>query len=493
MPGAIPSVKRKWRHGRVWSDKTWVELFFVDCSEMEFSLNLRGARIKWIERSGRIQSVERVEAHLFAVKLFEPSFSPNCGPRVFQRKEVAMSTQPERASYSLPAHPNLRHLKDQAKDLLKAGTAESIADAQFKIARQYGFASWPKLKSHVESLEQIGQLKNAIDANDLPRVKALMTQDPALHRAPIGYRQNGPLTWAAECRGAASPPTPDRLAIAQWMLDNGSDIHQGGDGPLMRASLKGDRIPMMELLVSRGANVNAKWDNRFPILFGPCETVEPTALQWLLDHGADPNCRAQRAGGTAFDYLLGAYARSIHFPACIEILLAAGGETRYNDPAVLALLRGRIDELAALIAADPALVHRRFPNLDIGATGARRLTLKGATLLHAAAEFGNVQIAALLVDRGADINARATIDDSGLGGQSPIFHAVTQFDDRRLSVAQWLIEKGADLSLRAKLPGHYERPDEVVECTPLGYALRFPGGLTPNKTVIMLSEHGALE
>ena len=75
---------------------------------------------------------------------------------------------------------------------------------------------------------EIGQLQDAIDANDLPRVRALMTQKPALHRAPMGYGRNGPLTWAAECRGTASPPTPVRLAIAAWMLDNGSDIHQGG-------------------------------------------------------------------------------------------------------------------------------------------------------------------------------------------------------------------------------------------------------------------------
>ena len=45
--------------------------------------------------------------------------------------------------------------------------------------------------------------------------------------------------------------------MAQWMIDNGSDVHQGGDGPLMRAALNGDRIPMMELLVAHGADVNA--------------------------------------------------------------------------------------------------------------------------------------------------------------------------------------------------------------------------------------------
>jgi len=34
----------------------------------------------------------------------------------------------------------------------------------------------------------------------------------------------------------------------------------------------------------------------------------------------------------------------------------------------------------------------------------------------------------------------------------------------------------ADLSMRVKLSGHHKRPDEVVECTPPGYARLFPGG-----------------
>src|SRR5437016_1627660 len=137
-----------------------------------------------------------------------------------------MSTQPERASRSLPDRPNLRHLKDEAKDLLKAGGAKSLSEAQFNLAREYGFASWPKLKAHVESLEEVGQLKQAIDENDLARVSAMMMRNPALHRAPLGYGKNGPLTWAAECRGVAA--SPERLAIARWMLENGSDVHQGG-------------------------------------------------------------------------------------------------------------------------------------------------------------------------------------------------------------------------------------------------------------------------
>jgi len=397
-----------------------------------------------------------------------------------------MSTDSSDLTRPLPDRPNLRHLKDQAKDLLKAGGASSLADAQFKIARLYGFASWPTLKAHVDSLEELSELKHAIDTNDLERVKTPMTRNPALHRAPLGYNKNGPLTWVAECRVPWEPPSPQRLAMASWMIDNGSDVHQGGDGPLMRAALFGQRIPMMELLVSRGADVNAEWNGYFPILFAPCETVESAPIQWLLKHGANPN-RAKpgrKYPGTALDQVILSYGRSAQLGACIDILLEAGGVTRYDVPPLLDLLRGRLDLLAEHLDADPVLANRRFPDLDIGVTGARRLSLQGATLLHVAAEYGNVEAAALLLGRGADVNARATVDEDGVGGQTPIFHAVTQYGDWGLPVAQLLLDRGADLSIRVKLPGHYQRPGEVVECTPLEYAVLFPGN--ENKTVALL-------
>jgi ankyrin repeat protein len=409
-----------------------------------------------------------------------------------------MPTHFEDVPRPLPERPNLRHLKDQAKDLLKSGEAQSLTEAQFKIARVYGFVSWPKLKEHVDSLEKIGQLKLAIDTNDLEQVKSLMTRNPALHRAPLGYNKNGPLTWVAECRIPWEAPGPARLAMAEWMIAHGSDVHQGGDGPLMRAALVGHRIPMMELLVAHGADVNAEWDGYFPIIFAPCETVEPVPIRWLLKHGANPNCarEGRKYPGTALDYVIGTYGRSPQLGECMDILVEAGGVTKYNVPPVLDLLRGRVDLLARHLDRDRTLVHRRFPELDFGSTGARLLKLQGATLLHVSAEYGNVEAAKLLLERGADVNARAAVDERGVGGQTPIFHAVTQFFDGGLPMTQLLVDRGADLSVRVKLPGHYERPGEVVECTPLGYAMRFPGNehkTQHNHTLAFLGERGAQE
>lgn len=399
------------------------------------------------------------------------------------------------APRALPEKPNLRHLKDQAKDLVKSGTSASIAEAQFRVARSYGFPSWPKLKLHVEAFQKTGALKRAIDHDDVATVKDLMTAHPALHQAPLGYGKNGPLTWVAECRGLGVP-TRARLEMAQWMIDHGSDVHQGGDGPLMRAALNEQRILMMELLVRNGADVNAEWDGTYPILYAPCESMNPAGLRWLLEHGAHPDCPKPGRTTTALDYLLGSYVRSNELTTCVNLLRAAGGTTRYGAPGVLETATGRRDQLSALIDDDPGLLHRRFPELDFGSTGARRLLLTNATLLHVAAEFSSLECAALLMDRGALVNAPAGKDDTGTGAQTAIFHAVSQFGDRGLQMTKLLVERGADLRIRAQLPGHYERLDEFVECTPLGYALQFPGSEFPGSnqgTIRLLMASGGVE
>jgi ankyrin repeat protein len=397
--------------------------------------------------------------------------------------------EPHPHTSQLPAEPNLRHLRDQAKDLLKSGKAPSLAAAQFQIARLYGFPSWPKLKSHVDERTNAGKLKQAINRDDLAEVRLILSKNPGLRAAPIGYGGAGPLTWAAECRGMDEPSSA-RLGIAEWLIHSGCDVHEGGDAPLMRASLHGSRTPMMELLVRHGADVNAAWHGSFPMIFAPCETLDPTALVWLLQHGADPNCgdesawksRGKSHPGTALDYLLGTYMRDQEaLNASIRLLKEAGGFSRYDEPGVIAAIRGDADCVKDLLHEDPSMVKRKYPSLFIGPTAGRMLTLKGATLLHVAAEFGQVEVAKFLLDSGVDVNEPALVDADGLGGQSPIFHAATQGADFGIGVVQLLISRGADLNLRCRLPGHYERPEEVFEGTVLDYARLFPG--TENQTL----------
>jgi hypothetical protein len=79
------------------------------------------------------------------------------------------------------------------------------------------------------------------------------------------------------------------------------------------------------------------------------------------------------------------------------------------------------------LKADPSLIDRRYPELGCGASGGRLMEVRGGTLLHVAAEYGFFDACRILLDRGADVNARALVDEHGVGGQTPIFHALTHF------------------------------------------------------------------
>jgi hypothetical protein len=64
-------------------------------------------------------------------------------------------------SSELPVRPNLEHLKKQARQRLRRlqlhEPGAQLADAQHAVAREYGFASWPKLKAHVDALTSTGE------------------------------------------------------------------------------------------------------------------------------------------------------------------------------------------------------------------------------------------------------------------------------------------------------------------------------------------------
>ena len=414
-----------------------------------------------------------------------------------------MSTDPQPSSRSLPERPDLRHLKNQAKDLFRAGRAASLTDAQFQLAREYGFASWPSLKQHVESLHEVGQLKEAIDASDLARVQAMMTRNPELHRAPLGYNNNGPLTWLAECRGV--PITSDRLAIARWMIENGSDIHQGGDGPLMRAALSDQRIPMTELLLEHGADVNAWWDGHYPIIFAACETQQPESLKCLVQHGADPNVVSDQHG-TCVQMLVGTYWRNPDGKhACLEVFAEAGYS--FPDTAPMAVHRGRIDLLKACLTREPAVLQRRFSAAEIYPAelrlkpedGLHCAPLDGATLLHMAIEYQEADLAQWMLDQGADVNASTAVDADGFGGHTPLFHTTITLGPKTDSLARLLLQNGADPNARAtfrkqlRMTGNpeTERMFEYHDVTAIDFARQFQEPHFVNEAAIAaIREHG---
>ncbi|MEO8127246.1 MAG: hypothetical protein ABI822_09155, partial [Bryobacteraceae bacterium] len=69
----------------------------------------------------------------------------------------------------LPDRPSFQQLQKQAKELLKQSTPQpaNLAEAQFAIARRYGFESWAKLKHHIASIQPAGMEQYEQLARDL--------------------------------------------------------------------------------------------------------------------------------------------------------------------------------------------------------------------------------------------------------------------------------------------------------------------------------------
>ena len=92
------------------------------------------------------------------------------------RRNTHDSARPARA---LPPRPNLEHLKNEAKQRLKALRSQDphakLASAQLAVARDYGFASWRQLKAHVEQAgpvrQERGKVFEAARAGDVETVR----------------------------------------------------------------------------------------------------------------------------------------------------------------------------------------------------------------------------------------------------------------------------------------------------------------------------------
>jgi hypothetical protein len=91
-------------------------------------------------------------------------------------------------SRQLPEKPNLEYLKKQAKELLRAMRQGKLADAQHTLANEYGFATWAKLKSHVEALglSPAETLRAAVCDGDGARLREVLERYPEL-RARIDH------------------------------------------------------------------------------------------------------------------------------------------------------------------------------------------------------------------------------------------------------------------------------------------------------------------
>ncbi len=206
----------------------------------------------------------------------------------------------------LPERANLDHLKNQAHDLRKAreaadppslqrirefhprfsdsgdseitGARFALSDALLVIAREHGFASWTRLKKHLESgASAAARLEERItdeeflsallllDAGDLDGLRKFLKTHPdaarrRVHFEGMGYFSNPHLIDFAAENPVRNGSLPSNIvAIVEALLDAGSPF-----GELLslvssgRAAREcGVQSPLIQLLCARGDDPNS--------------------------------------------------------------------------------------------------------------------------------------------------------------------------------------------------------------------------------------------
>ena len=198
-------------------------------------------------------------------------------------------------------------------------------------------------------------------------------------------------------------------------------------------------------------------------LLGAFETHSVDDIRAILDAGIDVSTPIK--GKSMVDSLTEMYSRSDRFPACLRLLLERGAVLA--DPRIAPVLLDDPDALAAALRADPALIDHRTSMVSAFTP------LVGASLLHVAAEFGNLKAARTLLNMGADVNARASLDEHGLNGHTPLFHTVNSNDNRAAPLLHALLAAGAtpDVRLQGITWGKgFDWETTCFDVTPISYA-----------------------
>jgi ankyrin repeat protein len=339
---------------------------------------------------------------------------------------MAQSPHPSaRHVRTLPARPSLEHLKNEAKQRLKAlrrrNPQAKLAAAQLALAREYGFTSWRQLKAHVD---QVGpgrsdrkRVFDAARAGDVETVRHAFeagfdpawTDDDGRTVHQIG-KANGHAAIELLARDfqerETRPPEVRRaidaiLAAAERgraeeldrLLDSHPDlIDARGGGFWGRTALHmaawRNRHDCVRLLLERGADVRIRdyGDNAYALHFA-ADAADLKVVEMLVDAGAD-------VVGDGDDHQVGVLGWATCFrnvrQDVADYLLGRGA--KLNLWSAIAL--DRTDEVRDLIARDRSLLGARMSRSE-----------HHRTPLHHAAAKNRPRIVRLLLELGAQPNA----------------------------------------------------------------------------------------
>ena len=341
----------------------------------------------------------------------------------------------------LPARPDLEQYRKQAKELVKAvklgdsdairrvqtsrrtGSKEApkevaLADAQFVIAREHGFPSWPKIVEHISALiskhSPICDFELAVEAiitGNYRALELLLRRNPDLIRSRSTRTHGATLLHYTAANGVEDflQKTPKNIvSITELLLKAGAEVDA-------TAEMYGGGATTLGLAVT----------SVHPFLAG----VQNDLADTLLKHGAD------------IDHPQGAGNGQRPINGCLANGRAEAAEHLAN--------RGALLDLEAAAGVGRLDVVRSFFTPEGILKGATDYELRSG--FKWACAYGRIEVVKFLLQTSMDINALHR-------GETPLHRAAY---GGHTEIVRLLLKHKAQIDIK----------DESFDGTPLGWAV----------------------
>jgi len=242
----------------------------------------------------------------------------------------------------LPARPNVEQFRKQAKELLKRRKNNdvierikrfhprfkelteaqietfSLADAQWVIAREHAFESWPKFINHIEEVVRanspVSQFELAADAvvtGDLAALNRLLEENPELVRARSTRAHGAPLIHYVAANGVEDfrQKTPKNIVeVTRMLLRAGAEVDAttqaygsastalGLAATSYHPAAAGVQLELLGALLEAGASINGAPGGWNPVV-AALHNGRGDAAVFLAERGANLDLEASAGTG----------------------------------------------------------------------------------------------------------------------------------------------------------------------------------------------------
>ncbi|KAM0264307.1 hypothetical protein ACHAQJ_000797 [Trichoderma viride] len=243
-----------------------------------------------------------------------------------------------------------------------------------------------------------------------------VTDDPEHEQDLPIYRDHAYFPWAI---------LNGHQAVIQLLVEKGADINAKdsfGRTALFIAARK-CRYAIARLLIEKGADINAKDDEGRTALWAAAIYKHEAIIELFIEKGADINAKDNQAQTVLW------VTSTFKHRAIIELLAAKGADMNAKDnngqTALFEASRHGEHDIMKLLIQKGADINAKDNN--------------GRTALWIASKCGHKAVIGLLVENGIDINAK---DDHN---QTVLLDAIWRENE---DIAGVLIEKGADINIK---------------------------------------------